>query len=151
MRRGRVRAWCKWAGAGACALLVALYVCSFFRSLDWAFLHLPRRTAVLVGGGTLIAEHRESAGLPGFIDGYTEELLIRVWRWWPSFHRNSASAFAIVVPLWIPLCIAALPTAYLFYADALRRAPGLCPACRYDRSGLPDGAGCPECGAKAVE
>jgi hypothetical protein len=50
------------------------------------------------------------------------------------------------LPLWIPLVIIAIPTAFLFWRD--RRIPlGQCQKCRYDLTGNVSGV-CPECGEK---
>lgn len=51
-----------------------------------------------------------------------------------------------------PLLISALLVAAFFaqrYLDRRRALlmPGVCGSCGYDRTGIPDGAPCPECGA----
>ena len=48
------------------------------------------------------------------------------------------------VPLWIPLLLIAIPTAWLWYTDR-RAKPWQCATCRYDLRGLDAGV-CPECG-----
>ena len=61
--------------------------------------------------------------------------------------NRSIGSEAYEIPLWIPLLLLAIPTAYLWRADR-RAKPWQCPKCRYDLRGL-DGGGngvCPECG-----
>jgi hypothetical protein len=56
---------------------------------------------------------------------------------------------AIVVPLWIPFAVAAVPTGLLWRAELRRRSRALstlCLSCGYDRQGLAPDAMCPECG-----
>jgi predicted amidophosphoribosyltransferase len=52
--------------------------------------------------------------------------------------------YVAVVPLWIPMLLVAIPTAWLWRRDR-RHSPGCCPRCGYDLSGTPSGI-CPECG-----
>ena len=154
MRRGRVGAWCKWAGAGASALITTMWISSYW---DWPMLFVDSGTVdgfLFIGDGTAtIAGHRTTpSGRQSRTQGvwaFDREAVGLDWptaRWWPSISQ-SAWITMLVVPLWLPFGLLALPTAYLFYSDARRRAPGLCPKCRYDRSGLAAGAKCPECGA----
>ncbi len=52
---------------------------------------------------------------------------------------------SLLVPLWIPLAIIAIPTAVLFHRDRRRILPGHCRKCGYDLTGNVSGI-CPECG-----
>ena len=54
----------------------------------------------------------------------------------------------LIVPLWLPALLLAIPTAFLFYRDRRRPGPGHCQKCAYDLTGNVSGT-CPECG-KAV-
>jgi hypothetical protein len=77
----------------------------------------------------------------------------RAVRWLP-FWRGGTTIASGLLPLWIPFCISAVPTAILFYLDrpsARRRRAGGCARCGYDRAGLAPQAVCPECGAAARE
>lgn len=80
------------------------------------------------------------------------------WGWqafefWPfpvvdRFHVTPTSGVTqVMVPLWIPLVLAAAPTAWLFLI-ARHGGAAHCPACGYDLAGVPTPT-CPECGAKA--
>ena len=69
------------------------------------------------------------------------------WWWW-RYERWKPNGLAthtyIAFPIWLPLLLLSLPTAYLW----LRRdiVPGHCRKCRYDLSALPPNSPCPECG-----
>ena len=54
----------------------------------------------------------------------------------------------ILVPLWLLLLLAGVPTAFLFWRDR-RKPPGHCRQCGYDLTGNVSGR-CPECGAEIV-
>ncbi|MFO0835052.1 MAG: hypothetical protein U0638_08790 [Phycisphaerales bacterium] len=72
--------------------------------------------------------------------------------WWPRYDRLPGDT-SVVVPLWIP-SIVAIGFSFWFCRDhrreKMRRMIGRCPACGYDRSGLPQSAPCPECAAPAT-
>lgn len=66
---------------------------------------------------------------------------------WPVWKLGTR--WAVSIPLWVPLCVMAIPTTLLWRADrraARREKVGHCPACGYDRRGLTQDAPCPECG-----
>ena len=67
-------------------------------------------------------------------------------KWLPTYTFGSVPGTweQVSVPLWIPLLLLAIPTAYLWHTDR-RAKPWQCPKCRYDLRGL-DGGVCPECG-----
>ena len=67
--------------------------------------------------------------------------------WFEKERTTPITTVTIVLykaPLWVPLLLTALPTAYLFWLDR-RAKPSQCAKCRYDLRGL-DGGVCPECG-----
>ena len=51
----------------------------------------------------------------------------------------------VVVPLWIPLLLVAVPTGVLWWRDRRRIPPGHCRQCGYNLTGNISGV-CPECG-----
>ena len=62
---------------------------------------------------------------------------------WPSKYVGTGMT-AVTLPLWIPLALLAVPTAWLWLLDRRRPAPGKC-RCGYDLTGNTSGR-CPECG-----
>lgn len=69
---------------------------------------------------------------------------------WVTWVRSSSDSVYLVVPLWIPLAVVALPTAWrrgrVLWRALFRR--GGCAKCGYDLTGLAPGQGvCPECGS----
>ncbi len=59
--------------------------------------------------------------------------------------RSVSGSLYVIVPLWIPFVVLAIPTAWLFWTDRRARRVGHC-RCGYDLAGLPANAACPECG-----
>lgn len=53
----------------------------------------------------------------------------------------------LMLPYWIPIVFAVLPTSVLFYKDRHRLSPCHCPKCGYNLTGNTSGV-CSECGAK---
>lgn len=53
----------------------------------------------------------------------------------------------ILLPLWIPFLLIAIPTGLLWYLDRRRILPGHCQKCGYNLTGNVSGI-CPECGVK---
>jgi hypothetical protein len=52
----------------------------------------------------------------------------------------------VIVPIWIPLLVVALPTAFVWWRDRRRIPPGHCQICGYNLTGNVSGR-CPECGS----
>lgn len=62
---------------------------------------------------------------------------------------NGITRTALDIPLWILILASGIATWFLGRA-ARPRLAGSCSHCRYDRSGLPSSAPCPECGKTPV-
>ena len=70
------------------------------------------------------------------------------WPSWSSGGRTGGAAWGASIPIWnaLALLVPATTLAWLFDTLARRRAHlNLCPACHYDRTGLPPQSPCPEC------
>lgn len=66
---------------------------------------------------------------------------------------SAATPVSVTVPIWFIAVVTVAPSAFIWRRDVLikRRARvNYCPACNYNRHGLPAGAVCPECGGAAV-
>ena len=140
-----VRKTVKWGGAGLTVLLVVVWIGS-----AWWYVSLEQygRGGVVAGGGRVVVK----TPLPAKYIGDIEVECVRAdldFFWWFYTGAGRSCAFMVSIPLWAPMLIFLLPTAFAWRADAkyMRRARvGLCAACGYDRAGLAAGAVCPECG-----
>ena len=138
--RSRLRRVLKWAGLGVCVMIVGLWIlslryylsCTFVRHID---LH----------AGYLLVEVFGDLPEPGHRFGLSVGRAIPqagVGLRWPEVWDEDWSV--VLVPLWIPFGIFAVPTAYLFWRDR-RPLPGYCLKCGYDLTANISGV-CPECG-----
>ncbi len=67
--------------------------------------------------------------------------------WWFRYSPESGAHPSILrIPLWAPLLLIAIPTAWL-WRRVRRYPPGHCNKCGYNLTGLPEPR-CPECGRK---
>jgi hypothetical protein len=116
------------------------------------------RRAFGIGGGGLtflryshaIMEAPGNRMLPGWAVNAGPFCPPVFWYLYVPASRSTAFWIAgVVVPLWPLIVVAALPMTVISVRErrARRRAScSLCPACGYDRRGIPEGAPCPECG-----
>jgi hypothetical protein len=155
----------KWAGLIACLLVGALWIVSdrctisrFGRVLGWdgivtldagrvrLFCH-QRSGDTRAGQGEWWIRRRDTAAS---VNSVARRL---GWPGWPSASSTTAGTarmFSLNVPLWLPVAPLAVPVILLWWNDRGRVRPGGCRGCRYDLSGLPAGAPCPECGRRAA-
>lgn len=135
IHRSSIRRIAKWTGLVVCAMLLIAWVLTGMHS---AF-YWGQTTVVGYGYGTISLLVLEEA--PPGTYGYSH---------WHDFHLIALPQIThrmgtgFVLPIWILLLIAALPTAYLFYRDR-RPPPGHCQPCGYDLKGNVSGV-CPERG-----
>ena len=145
----RIRKTIKWGVAVVTVLLVVVWAASFIWFFGWS--NVGNGSAYF-GGGGLQVTHFNGAGFTGA----------------PSYGRGDYSivevcviprvydlkgAWALVLPLWLPIGVASAGTAAAWRLDTLARHRAklnLCPKCHYDRTGLAAGAVCPECGVGGV-
>jgi len=117
-----------------CGIIAGGWGVSLSREVGYA----GRTLAVAIGRGTLgcVLSRPSATGV------WVDKLSTREVFWLPSYDPNP-SFQVLVIPLWIPLLIVAVPTTILWRRDR-RPAPGHC-ACGYNLKGNVSGR-CPECG-----
>ena len=133
----------KWVGLVVCALIVVAWAIS----LQWPV--LLRGDDWLVGcrGGSVIAVICTGDALAHSYSEMFTFLCFHEGFRWPYYDGGSpVSPWKIVsVPLWMPLAVVAIPTAFLFWRESRCIPPGHCQRCGYDLTGNVSGK-CPECG-----
>ncbi len=115
-------------------------------SLRWGFGRLSRTWLVGIEAGVLAVR--------------TDDLLDDPLGWkawlvspgcgleWPSVNRYpEVTGLLVRVPLWMPLVLTAIPTAWLWHRDRPPPPPGHCQSCGYNLTGNVSGV-CPECGER---
>jgi hypothetical protein len=154
-RLGRKCRVLKWAGL----ILLLLIVVAWAVSLRWAFgwnrLDDSRRyhSSAIFQIGALYVSHLEylgedASGLYWAPDNfYPEFLSIPRILLKPDFWFVAYPNWSLVLPLWIPFVLIAIPTAALWWRDRRRIRPGCCRKCGYNLTGNVSGV-CPECGEK---
>ncbi|MFN0136357.1 MAG: hypothetical protein ACKVS9_09615 [Phycisphaerae bacterium] len=153
----RIRTTLKWTGAIAAALMLTMWAaserwCVNRETTNWTF-SLNRGSVIVIryGGPSFRAR-------PGwYMLRYDASPPIRVW-WFNAWDTSGGTMVLpfnrVLVPLWMPTCVALLVAiaAWRLEARACRRAgAGRCPNCDYDRTGLAAGWVCPECGAASTK
>jgi hypothetical protein len=139
----------KWGGVVVCVALTGVWVTSIWWTVGWEGLH----SCILIHHGCLTAWWEKGAS-----SDWKELMFIRpqvrdaalVLR--PSIQIDNRDTI-VTIPFWVVAAAGAVPTAaaWRFDAFARRRArTGHCPACNYDRTGIPDASPCPECGTGPV-
>ena len=143
-RRSRLRRFLKWVGLMTSVLIAVLFVLS----LRWTLTMYRSGHGYVLGYGCLAAQSTSpSMGTPqsGWRFRTSRDPgapLVRSWRL--RVTRPISGVWSVVVPLWMPLFVAAIATAFLWRRDR-RPPPGHCQNCGYDLTGNITGL-CPECG-----
>ncbi len=148
MSRIRTRRIAKWTGlATSVVWLVAWGI-----SLRWHIAYIPRSKlyALVLDGGTVCCKHVTapaaigSSGEYGFYAGSASQrelgFILPSIR---TFRGRGVHFTRTQIPIWLPLAITALLTAFLFWRDR-RHPPGHCQRCGYDLTGNVTGV-CSEC------
>ncbi|NLE61621.1 MAG: hypothetical protein GX616_24980, partial [Planctomycetes bacterium] len=55
--------------------------------------------------------------------------------WWRPYYHRSAGGTLVLIPLWMPFLIVALPTGLLWWRGRSRIPPGHCQKCGYNLTG----------------
>lgn len=145
----RIRKTIKWGGALVVLLSLACWVGSAWVWVDY----VGDRALVMLDFGrvslTVYGDDQDPDG-PGWYVRVAGPQHRGRFAW--GFERINPwrDAVRYYCPLWVPVMLCACPTAFAWWRDRRWRAAGHCPGCRYNLSGLPAGAVCPECGAPPV-
>jgi hypothetical protein len=155
----RIRKTVKWGGAVVSVLLVVVWVGSGWWSAAW---YGANGYAVYVEEGVAVIRHVDPSSWQGWTEtnsvkptpservprfSFQRERSLQ-FQWTSGWHSRGLN-WTVLFGLWIPPSLLGVATAAAWRLDTLarRRARvGLCPTCNYDRTGLPPGAVCPECG-----
>src|ERR1041385_5203899 len=137
-RRRRLRRTLKWLSTATSVLLLSVWIASGWDALE-GLCGRGSYTAgfvVMFGQADLVLSevgvHRPRVRV---LPLWEFEQAPR-WRWGFRLHDDAGYLEKrLEVPLWAPSLLLAAPTAFLWYRDR-RPAPGRCPACGYDLTGL---------------
>jgi predicted RNA-binding Zn-ribbon protein involved in translation (DUF1610 family) len=140
----RLRRCLKWLGLLMCTLTAVAWLLS----PRWAFACHSKRSMVGFGQGVVFVMRGDyPAPKRGMLDIRPMRMLVKRWGWrWPVLSVDGPSRWKVVIPLWIPFVLLAVPTAILLWRDR-RLPPGHCNTCGYNLAGNVSGI-CPECGTK---
>ena len=124
----------RFLGAALCGALLSTWLLSGSFSLSWYVRNIEFRLGLGRFYACTYSDYPDLLALIGSSAGGPQ------WYLKLGFHGelNNGNARA-EIPLWFPLLIVALGTAYFWRRDmiAARRArAGMCPKCNYDRTGL---------------
>jgi hypothetical protein len=153
-RRPRLRRVAKWGGTATCLLFLVAFAVSGTGEYAWiGQQNVPPGSEHLMWGFALtrgqvvacIIRRRDY-----LVSGWQWRIAPRDrWRWLGPYEYRLGPDFAVQVPVWIPLTLVLLPTAFLWYRDR-RPPPGHCPKCGYDLTANESGR-CPECGTEVLQ
>jgi hypothetical protein len=147
MRLGRrMRASAKWAGIVCCVVLATAWLATPWWTVGYGW---RSQHVVSLRRGRFIWDNSKDAVSCAFATRERHPGL----DWNLAMNLSSITASRYIhapilhLPLWIPLLLVAVPTAFLWKLER-RPLPGHCP-CGYDLTGNVSGR-CPECGRRAV-
>jgi hypothetical protein len=128
----RVRRWLKWVGLVASTAVFVVWVVGYWYDVTYT------------GATWRVAFGRGCTGVAwGSIvvsQGWNVEEAGEFYVWPPLLWLQEA----LIFPVWIPLALVAVSTAFFWYRDG-RPPPGRCQGCGYYLTGNVTGR-CPECG-----
>jgi len=152
--KNRRRGWA-WTLTIIAALIAVVWVGSM--KVDAGWLMTPTFLVGLCGGAFGIATTEHPTGFPtGMrpmhgIETQPDWNMTYWFGWWRA--RGIAMHYArwiVVIPLWPFVLLTGVPGVWMLVKTRRHTNPNACPACGYDRTGLPQSstgpAPCPECG-----
>lgn len=149
----RTRRIFKWTGAGLSLAILAAWIVSLWYGV---YLVSTPRNSLLISAGSLIGENAPIERKFGVRSGIHTHPWVgfgfsapRVDTINICVHVPEYDLTVSTLPLWIPLLLTAIPTAWLWHRDRGRIRPGFCTHCGYDLTGNTSGV-CPECGCGPI-
>jgi hypothetical protein len=158
-RKGRIL---KWAGLVLSLLVVVTWAVSVFWACSVWYCSVDSNSHYHTyrfgsGAGSVFGYYylqtvpRHGLKLPGL----TLTAGRATWiAWRPRWEQSSSTGSSVtlaywwmMLPLWMPFLIVAVPTGVLWWRDRRRIPPGHCENCGYNLTGNVSGV-CPECGEK---
>ena len=143
----RFRRIAKWTGLVVCVVILATWVVS-----KWYGVLRSTDTGVIAVGGGRIQAHWKDRASSGEVKWRHGPIDGGIGFFFPRIERHVdgpfEGLFLVVVPLWLPFTLAAIPTAILWHRDRRTVKPGRCRQCGYDLRASKKT--CPECGAPIV-
>jgi len=147
----RVRRILKWTGVGLSLVILTAWAVTL--NYDF-FLTIGQESALGLSFGGFEVTESANHGFVATFAGIRE----RKWRGFgidlPALKTYPLDAnfpawdiTTLRIPLWLPLLLTAIPTAWLWHRDQRRIRPGCCLRCGYDLTGNTSGV-CSECGDK---
>ena len=152
--RPRPRAFWAWTLTLTAALLAVVWVGSMKVNV---FVHLSQTGMFINSGGIVVVRHPRALQGDNDIQAYVRD----DWavRWWfrrlenPISRAPGGVTVTWRIPLWPFVLLTGVPGVWMLVKTRRRTNPNACPACGYDRTGLPQSptgpAPCPECGKSA--
>ena len=154
-KRSRRRRILKWTGVWVCVLILIVWTASLQRYFEYVPPQWPPRASIELYDGCILVRV--------WTTDFAKDVPFRL----QFYRKGSYSHYAvsrrygfrlptsmtsqrrgytrIVFPLWMPLVVASVPTAFLFWRDRRRIPPGHCQRCGYNLTGNVSGK-CSECG-----
>jgi len=149
----RTRRFLKWTGAGLSVAILAAWSFSLWYGV---YLVSTPRNSILISAGSLIGESAPIERKFGVRSGTYSHPWVGFGLSVPRVdtinicvHYPEYDLIVSTLPLWIPLFLTAIPTAWLWHRDRRRILPGHCTHCGYDLTSNTSGA-CPECGCGPI-
>lgn len=147
----RMRKTVKWVGPLLTVLLIVGSIGSGWLAPEWID---TKGSQYGIWAGRVYYMQRANTGFrPGF-NWFNEKIGPGYhWAWWFYADNTLLWGWRICIPLWAPALASLVATMLAWRFDLIARRRDrahLCRGCNYDRTGLPAGAVCPECGAGPV-
>jgi hypothetical protein len=127
-------------------MLTIIWISSAWWSMGW---NRRDRIFLRVGAGRFGFMQAKRGVVISVSPGLQFGAIKRTFRWWLTWEEDNIFR-ELDIPTWTLVALAAATATGAWRLDTLarRRArAGLCPACNYDRRGIPAASVCPECGA----